>query len=289
MSYQKFVYNRVNWVNKSEALTTPLGKNNLNNMDSGIKKIADNLDIVYNELDTKKFNQSDAGKVLSAMPTWDDATGILHFSFYDGTEFDVDFNIEKIPVKFSMSTDGTITMITADGTEWTCNIFDAIPDFADSEHIHYSKETDESGSSVVKFDLIKGSITDEYLTPQYLAQITEQANKAESSMLLAKQYEEDSDFNAKLSQSYAIGGSSVREGEDIDNSKYYSEMSKGYRDDTQKMIDNHGDILDEIDKKLNLARFSVDDDGDLIYTDNSYYDFMVDENGNLNWEVKTNG
>ena len=55
------------------------------------------------------------------------------------------------------------------------------------------------------------------------------------------------------------------------------------------VIDNHGDILDEIDKKLNLARFSVDDDGNLIYTDDSSYDFMVDENGNLNWEVKTNG
>ena len=66
-------------------------------------------------------------------------------------------------------------------------------------------------------------------------------------------------------------------------------MSKGYRDQTQELIANSGDVLDEIDKKLRLAQFSVDDDGNLVYTENSSYSFLVDDNGNLNWEVIENG
>ena len=93
MAYTKYAYTRVNWKNKSESLETPLGKTNLNRMDSAIYQIAENVDVVYNEMDAKKLDKSSAGKMLSATPTWDADTGILTFQFYDGTEFSIDFNI----------------------------------------------------------------------------------------------------------------------------------------------------------------------------------------------------
>lgn len=47
MAYTKVEYTPVNWKNKSEGLLTPLGKKNLNVMDYGISKIAEQLDEVY--------------------------------------------------------------------------------------------------------------------------------------------------------------------------------------------------------------------------------------------------
>ena len=47
MAYTKVEYTPVNWKNKSEGLLTPLGKKNLNVMDEGILKIAEQLDEVY--------------------------------------------------------------------------------------------------------------------------------------------------------------------------------------------------------------------------------------------------
>jgi archaellum component FlaC len=47
MAYTKVEYTPVNWKNKSEGLLTPLGKKNLNVMDEGISKVAEQLDEVY--------------------------------------------------------------------------------------------------------------------------------------------------------------------------------------------------------------------------------------------------
>lgn len=268
MSYVKYEYSRVNWKNGTEELTTPLGKTNLNMMDYAIEQVTKNLDESHTELNTLKFDKTDAMKVFSRAPKWDESTGVLHFAFYDGTEMDINFNVGKIPVTFSMSADGIITMITADGETWTCNIFDALPTFADSDRIRCVKESDETGAVITKFDLVKGTITDEYLEPQYLAKLMEQVGKAESSVFIARQYEEDSDFNAKLSQSYAIGGSYVRDGEDTDNSKYYSERSAEYMNAAKQSEEACSNIISDVGEKVKNIVFSLDD------------------NGNLNWEVE---
>lgn len=228
MSYTKYVYLRINWLNKSESLTTPLGKTNLNRMDSAIYNIAENLDIAYNELDAAKFDESNADKVIVGMPIWDSKTGILTFQFYDGTEFSVDFNIEKIPVSFSMDSAGVITMTTADGTQWTADISSIIPDytFEGSGRIAFSKTKNEDGSYTVVADIKKNSITGEYLEPDYLADITTQASSAAASAQFSSDYADNAAFDAKLAQSYAIGGSGIRDGEDTDNAKKYAEDAR---------------------------------------------------------------
>ncbi len=45
------------------------------------------------------------------------------------------------------------------------------------------------------------------------------------------------------------------------------------------------ELLKDINLKLGLAEFGVDNDGNLIYTDNSSYSFYVNSDGDLNWEV----
>lgn len=232
MAYTRYLYTTINWINKSEGLTTPLGKTNLNHMDSGIYKIAENLDVAYNELNTGKFDEANADKVIVGMPTWDADTGILTFQFYDGTEFSVDFNIEKIPVSFSMDSAGVITMTTEDGTQWTANIGDVIPDykFEDSDRIALTKTKNADGSFTIVADIKKNSITGDYLEPDYLANITTQASNASSSAESAADSANDAAYDAKLAQSYAVGGSDIRDGENTDNAKYYKEQAKNSED-----------------------------------------------------------
>lgn len=94
------------------------------------------------------------------------------------------------------------------------------------------------------------------------------AERAETAEANAKQSED----NAKQSENNAADSAGI---------------AKSYRDEAQSIIDNQSEILDEIDKKLALPRFSIDNDGNLIYTDDTAYRFWIDNDGNLNYEVNT--
>ena len=248
MSYARYSYNRIYWENKSESLKTPLGKTNLNRMDEAIYNIAENLDIAYNAMQSQKLDISAANKMLRSTPVWDPDTGIFTLQFYDGTEFSIDFNVEKIPVSFSMDSAGVITMVTEDGTEWRADIGELIPDysFEDSERVAFHKTKKGDGSYCVTADLIKGSITGEYLDPDYLADITAQASKAEASAASAAQSEADAGYDAKLAQSYSVGGSGVREGEDEDNSLYFKKLAESFA---------HGGMGIRQDEEVDNARY----------------------------------
>lgn len=261
MAYTKYAYTRVNWKNKSESLETPLGKTNLNRMDSAIYQIAENVDVVYNEMDAKKLDKTSAGKMLRSAPTWDADTGILTFQFYDGTEFSVDFNIEKIPVSFSMDSSGLITMTTADGTQWTANIADMIPNykFENSDRIVFTKTKNEDGSYNITADIVKGSITGDYLEPNYLANVTTQASKAEASANSARTYADNASYDAKLAQSYAVGGSGIREGEDTDNAKKYAKDAKDSADRASEIVG--GNFITQSEKGIAGGVASLDDNG----------------------------
>lgn len=74
----------------------------------------------------------------------------------------------------------------------------------------------------------------------------------------------------KLSESYAHGGTGTREGEDTDNSKYYSEQSKMYSDAAENAIE------------LSKPNFTVDlETGHLLY-EGGRFDFEI-KNGHLLW------
>lgn len=226
--YSKVEYTRINWENKSTSLKTPLDESNLNKMDKAISELCANLDIAHTESEIKKLDKSSANKLISETPTWDAETGILTFKFFDGTSFSIDFNIEKIPVSFSLNSNGVLVMTTEDGTEWQANIGSMIPtyNFNNSQRIHFEKIENADGSFAVNADILKGSITDEYLEPNYLSNITAQAQSASSSAENASTSESNALTDAKLSQSYAVGKSGIRDGEDTDNAKYYSEQAK---------------------------------------------------------------
>lgn len=116
---------------------------------------------------------------------------------------------------------------------------------------------------------------------------------------------ESEDFS-KMSESHNHGGTGVRDGEDTDNSKFWSEQSQKFRDETEQAgidavenienaesgaLDNIGqaeqDALDTINNAIEGAEpeFYLDiDTGDLYYSGGQFI-FLIDEDGYLWWEV----
>lgn len=276
MAYTKVEYNPVNWKNKSEGLITPLDKRNLNNMDGAIKTLADSLDVAYNELDTKKLSVDGSYKIISETPTWDEKTGILRFKFYDGTEFMVDFNVEKIPVSFSMNEKGVITMTTEDGTKWTADIGSLTPNYVydDNERIAVTTSKAEDGSTHVSFDLKKGSITNDYLANDYLASIIAETVKAQTASSDAKKSADSasesasnastSETNAKkLADSASTSASSAstsagNASESETNAKKYYEQTKSISESFAGTLRPKGTVT-----FANLPSVSLAETGDM--------------------------
>ena len=176
MAYDKKQYVRVNWKNKPST-ATPLDEVNLNNMDNFLN-VVDNTLIQF---EAQKLNIATANSMIASL-TIDTDSGIITAKQLDGTTFTWDLNIEKIPVSFSLSEDGILTMITEDGTEWTCDIAELIKEyvFDDSETIAFTREiSEEDGSIHIGAAVKEGSIKSEHLNPDYRADIQEYTNQAE--------------------------------------------------------------------------------------------------------------
>lgn len=269
------VYTRIVWENFPSEKTA-LNERNLNKMDLAI----DMLDDRVVQMDATKVNVEIANNLIK---NWsiDEGTGIITVEKLNGEKIIYDLNIEKIPVDFKLSDDGILTMTTDDGSKYTANIGAMIPvlTFNDSDTIAVSV-TGTGVNKTYSFSIKNGSVTEGMLRPNYLADIKVESAKAQASESAASQSATSAENSAILSESWAIGGTNTRDGEDENNSKYYADVSAKYADDAKNAIG-------EIDKKLSFAEFSMDDDGNLLYTDNSPYDFRIDDNGNLNWEVAT--
>lgn len=208
------VYTRINWEDYPSE-NTDIDEINLNKMDSAI-------DALDNRIISQDALKVDKSAINGNIADWtmDETTGVITITKYNGEKIIFDLNIEKIPVGFSMSDDGIITMTTEDGTQFTADISSMIPvlTFEDSATIAVSV-TGTGKNKTYSFSIKTGSVTDDMLQPNYLADIrVESAN--------ASAYAQSANAKSVLAESYAIGGTETREGEDTDNAKYYMEQAK---------------------------------------------------------------
>ena len=208
------VYTRINWEDYPSE-NTDLDAYNLNQMDSAI-------DALDNRIVSQDALKVDKSAINGNIADWtmDETTGVITITKYNGEKVIFDLNIEKIPVEFSMSDDGIITMTTEDGTQFTADIGSMIPvlTFEDSATIAVSV-TGTGKNKTYSFSIKTGSVTDDMLQPNYLADI-----RVESANAFA--YAQSANAKSLLAESYAVGGTGTREGEDTDNAKYYMEQAK---------------------------------------------------------------
>lgn len=217
MSYTNVYPSRINWENEP-SIASPINATNLNKIDYAVYE----HDQTLGTWDTTKANQSDLLLSVKSID-YNTSTGVFVFTWQNGTTKTVDLNIEKIPVSFSMSPQGVITMTTDDGTQYTADVGSLIKTytFTDSTEIDFTVTTDASGNKTVTAALKDGSIVGTKLEPNYLANCQSAANSASASKTAAKGSAEDS-------EAWAVG---QRDGVDVpstdpayhNNSKYWAE------------------------------------------------------------------
>lgn len=251
------LYTRIEWENFPSEKTA-LNESNLNRMDLAL----DNLDNRAIEIDATKVNKEVANNLVK---TWsiDEETGIITVEHLDGSKDLFDLNIEKIPVNFELSDDGILTMTTDDGSKFTANIGAMIPvlTFEDSDTIAVSV-SGEGVNKTYSFSIKSGSVTEDKLQPNFLADTKLAASRAETardSAILSQEKAVASENNAKSSEntakSYAIGNTGTRAGEDTDNAKYYKEQtdvslgaSEQIKRDVAQMKSDVSDIKSQVEQ-----------------------------------------
>lgn len=195
----------INWENEP-SYNTPLNAANLNKMDSEIGILDDRII----EQDTIKLDKSTANTMVKAI-SFDENTGVFTITLLNGSTTTIDTKLEKVVVNFSYdATTQQIILNLVDGTTQYIDLSALITqyEFLDSDTIAWEVTTDGK----VKAKILDGSITENMLQPNYLAEIKVESGKAETS--------------AKQAQSYAIGGTGTRENEDVDNAQYYYQQAK---------------------------------------------------------------
>lgn len=239
------IYSREYWENLPSEKTA-INRNRLNNIEGGIDAIDDRVCA----LDTTKVDLTKANELVKEI-LWDESNGTLTVVKMNGSKAMIDTKLEKLAVNFKYDPESQQLVITLDdGTAQNVDLSALITqyEFLDSDTIAFAIGSDGKVSAIVK----EGSIQEKHLRPDYLADIKVESAKAVNSATNAKA----SETNAAKSAADAKGSADRAQG-----------------------------IENEINKKLTMTEFDVNEDGELIYTDNAAYNFTVDNNGNLNWEV----
>lgn len=186
-------YERINWENYP-SVVTPINEKNLNKMDSALDEV-DNRVI---GLDTAKLDKSIANTMIKDLDV-DETTGIFTITYLNGTEKKVDTGLEKIATNFSYNRDTQKLVLTlTDGTEQEVDLSSLISqyEFTDSDYITFEVGNDGKVKATIK----SGSITEDMLQPNFLADVKVEvekaktySNSASNSSNEAKQYRDEAE------------------------------------------------------------------------------------------------
>lgn len=207
-----------NWWRNFPNIDTPITQDQLNRNETTVDVIDDRV-VAF---DTTKANQTDLLTCISNV-TLDSATGTFTFYKKNGTTIVLDTDLEKVITNFDFDDDPSsptyqkMIIYLADGTVKYVDLSAFITnyEFANTSTIHYQLASD----GTVSFFIPDGAITAQKLDPDYLANITVQANRAEQQATASAN-------SATLSQSWAEGGTGTREDEGTRNAKHYSDLAE---------------------------------------------------------------
>lgn len=258
-------YGRINWENYPSD-ETPLNESNLNKIDVATDEI-DNRVIT---LDTTKATKEEVSTLVQDV-TFEEKTGIITIVKKNGSKITIDTQMEKIAVNFSYNA-GTqqIILTLIDGTKQYIDLSALITqyEFLDSDTVAFSIDSAGKVSAIVK----EASIQGKHLRPDYLGDIKVEAAKAQASQSAAAKSESNakasetaaaaSESNAAASatkaQSYAVGGTNSRTGEDTDNAKYYSQQSAQSQSAAATSADTASTKAEEAAASADTAKTSAD-------------------------------
>lgn len=189
-------YNPPVWENKPST-NTPLNETNLNRLSQGVSTIDDRVIT----LDLMKFDKKDAQSCIKKIE-YDKATGKFTITSVSGATAVIDTMLEKLAVNFDYDPTTQQLIITLDdGTKKYADLSALITqfEFQESDTIYFTVTEDGK----VKGNIKAGSITDEMLRTDYLADITIQAENASASASAAAKSSNQAKIDADRAETYA--------------------------------------------------------------------------------------
>ena len=179
------------WKNKPD-ITTPIIAEQLNRMETSMDVIDDRVVL----FDSTKANQSDLLTCVASI-TFNTSTGILTITLKNGTSSTIDTGLAKLAINFDYDDDPTsahyqqIIMEMKDGTYKYIDLSALITqyEFTNTSTIAFTVASD----GTISANVVDGSITANKLQPNYLADVTAQANAAAASAEAAEDSAEDAE------------------------------------------------------------------------------------------------
>lgn len=207
-------YSRTYWENYPSDKTA-VNEENLNKMETGLDEIDDRVIT----LDTTKATKVEVSPLFSEV-AFDEGTGVITFTRKNGAVVTIDTKLEKLAVNFAYDPETEQLIITLDdGGKQYVDLSALITqyEFLDSDTIGFQVQADGSVKAVV----LNGSITEDKLQPNYLADIKIETAKAEASSAAAA----TSETNAKASETAAKESQTAAKASET-NAETYAENAK---------------------------------------------------------------
>ena len=189
-------YSRTYWENYPSD-NSPINERNLNNIEVGVNEI-DNRVIT---LDTTKMNKTDAANMVKNI-TYNHSNGIFTIIYFNGATATIDTNLEKLAVNFAYDKElEKLIIYLEDGTTQEVDLSALITqyDFLDSDMIAFQLDGTGNVSAIVK----DGSITEDKLQPNYLADIKVEVAKTETNASIAEKCANEAKISAEKAEQCA--------------------------------------------------------------------------------------
>ena len=256
MILDKIFYTVIGWLN-FPSKSTALGQKNLRYMDNGILQCAQYI----LALSQDKAKVSDINTMVQNV-TLDVDTGILTVMLKNGTINTYDLAIEKVVINFNITDDNQLILTLADGTQKIIDLTRFVYSVSSTSTISM-----EIKDRTITANIVDGSITIDKLESSIISTIRQYALDAQAAESSAQKH----DINSK---SWATGGTGSREGEDVDNSKFYSIEAKTQADRAAAYAE------------LSFPEFTLDTStGHLICQQGKNVTVLIDKNYHVIMEV----
>ena len=185
MAYQK-IYSREHWENFPSEKTA-INRNRLNNIEGGIDAIDDRACA----LDTTKVDLTKANELVKEI-LWDESNGTLTVVKMNGSRAVIDTKLEKLAVNFSFDeANQRLVIILDDGSKQYVDLsaFVTPLEFKDGDIIYFSAVDGNLVSAGIK----DGTISEEKLRPNFLADIKIKVGEAEQYRDQTRQFRDETE------------------------------------------------------------------------------------------------
>ena len=236
MAYQK-IYSREYWENFPSEKTA-INRNRLNNIESGIDAIDDRVCA----LDTTKVDLTKANELVKEI-LWDESNGTLTVVKMNGSRAVIDTKLEKLAVNFSFDeSNQRLVIILDDGTKQYVDLSAFVTpfEFKDGDVIYF----EVVGGNIVSAGIKDGTISEEKLRPNFLADIKIKVGEAEQYRDQTRQFRDETEV--------------IRNAVASDKKEIEDTIKNSLLNESQKILDAVQDALKQIQDLSNSMYLECD-------------------------------